>query len=163
MEQFIENEIKITDIVIGLETFTVTNKRVLYSNGNYNTFIGIDELRGAETRDDNVKHSKFDINIEQLVLRSSIIIFLLVYCYFWFIEDSILSGFVFGFFGSLSLTATLAIIAFIIKKAATKQELLTLLTINKKDNTLFANQYYDTSNKNKIVELTNTINNTIYK
>lgn len=82
METLIANESKISDIIIESEKFTVTDKRVLYSNGSNNAFIGINELRSAEMKEMDVKFSRFKPNYQALLPLITLFWVIVVYVYY---------------------------------------------------------------------------------
>lgn len=168
METLIANESKISEIIIGSEKFTITDKRVLYNHPNNNAFIGINELRGIEMKELDVKFNR--INIPSFQSIAPIIAFfwlIVVYVYYCSAKPEYSFGdlsplFLAGFWCLGLLPTTLAIL-YIIQSVTSYTEKKILVNIIKTDSSFWLNQYYDLSCSDKLNQLTQTINNAIYK
>lgn len=168
MAQLIANETLISQIKIGSENFSITNKRVILENDPNSFFIGLSELRGAEIKEEKITFNKFSLpSSERLGIICMFIYLAIIYIYFSVELNSAYSG-LFGILCTgigIGIPATLVTIFLlnIIQKSTSYSEIKVTLKITKTDNSLWVNQFYDLAQRDKLNEVSNQINSSIYK
>lgn len=158
----LNNETIASEVNIGVEKFTITDKRLLYNNGSNNYFVGINELRGAECTVATVDVAKFNFpKGEGRLVLSVLIAFVMGLLYEYFVNGHSFS-IVLALFLALPIAIGLLLLTYIIDKATTSKEQKCVLQISKKDNTWFINQYYASNFNAELSLLANNINTQIY-
>ncbi|TDO23764.1 hypothetical protein [Pedobacter duraquae] len=167
METLTANEHKVSEIIIGSEKFTVTDKRVIFNHPNNNAFIGINELRGAEMKEMDVKYHRFKPNYQALSPLVGLFWVAVMYVYICTTEPQFgfgdLTPLFLAFFWCIGLLPATLIVFYIIQSMTSYNKRQILVNIIKTDNSFWLNQYYDLTCVDQLRELTATINNAIYE
>lgn len=168
MAQLLPDEIIYREISVGSERFTITDKRLLYSDGVNDDFIRINELRGSNVTQQDIKFDRFNLPPYQSVSAMlSVISIASVYVYYCRTKPEYqfgdLSPFFVAIFWSFGIVPIGLLLIYMLKTVTTYTEKKMILNITKTDNTFFANQYYDLQFSSALKQLEREINVAIYR
>lgn len=151
------------EVHISNEKFTVTDKRLLFNNGQINSFIGLNELRGVNVEEIDVKVSKLNLPENKvLMVYCVMIVFASIFIYNTILTGDYLPSVFFAFFMTVPATIVLMIVLKVLEAATSKIEKRTLLQIKKTDEGLFLNQFYLKQYDDELNQIATAANSEIY-
>ena len=172
--QLINNETSLSQVQIGTELFTVTDKRLIYDDVGQNFFIGISELSGAQIENRIVSYSRFEKYDRKGSVMWMIIAGTILYQFYFhsstsglFTEDEkttgMMLGIAFGFLLTSFVVGVLMLILRAINNSTRYNKNQVLFSVQKKDNSYFHAKYYEPEFHNNLAALAKVINSAVYK
>ncbi|QQT29816.1 hypothetical protein I6I99_21110 [Sphingobacterium multivorum] len=170
--ELLENEKELITVQVNQEKFKVTDKRILYKNGAQEAFIGLNELRGADIRDEEVNQYTYTYNPTTIVVIVAVIACLCVFLYPVFttnmdIEAALLAGAFFGVFGGIIISCIIGgiagLIAWYIKESTATKVKMVNFTITQKDGQFWYDGVRSQDQRQALNKLKEHINSYIYQ
>lgn len=169
-QKLIEKEL--LTVQFGHERFRVTDKRLLYIHHQNEVFIGIDELRGAAIKEEQVKQYKYNYSPKKIGLLFGVLAYIGLVLYPSLTNDgdffsTFMAGAILGMIGGFGVLAATAIVVglltWIFQELTSQKVNMIHFTITQRDGKIWYDNYFTINSSQPLNKLTDQINACIYQ